>query len=180
MSNRVTLSFLSLITCLFLTSACVGPPNEAMSAAEQVINDAMAAEVDKYAPSDFGAATAALEKAKGHMAAEEYSDAKAAAENTLALIATANQEMLVQKELTKREVDETLPAFMTRWGEISGSIEQGRGRAARALAKEAKAFVDTLQVQLNELKTGEKWHDLKMLLESANTTADSFAERAGN
>lgn len=180
MSNRATVFCLSLIACIFMTSACAGPPNEAMSAAEQVVKDAMAAEVDKYAPTDFEAVATALEKAKGHMAAEEYSDAKAAAENAIALVGTANQEMLVQKELTKREVNETLPAFMERWGGISGKIEQGRGRAARALAKEAKSFVDTLQVQLNDLKTAEKWHDLKILLESANTTADSFAERAGN
>ena len=179
MSKQAVLSCLSLITCLFLVSACMGPPDDAMDAAEKGIEDAMAAEVDKYSPAEFETAAAALEKARGHMAAEEYSDAKTAAENTIALTEAASQEMVVQRELTRREVDDALPAFMERWGEISGSIEQGRGRAARVLAQEAKAFVDTLQVQLNELKTAEKWYDLKMLIESANMTADSFAERAG-
>ena len=87
--------------------------------------------------------------------------------------------MLVQKELTMREIDNALPAFMDHWGEISGNIEKGRGREARTLAQEAKAFVDTLQIQLNDLKTAEKWYDLKVLLETANEKANSFAERAG-
>ncbi len=179
MSKQAVLSCLSIVSCLLMVAACAGPPNEAMTAAEQAVSDAMEAEVDKYAPAEYGTAAAELEKARGHMAAEEYSDAKAAAENTIALVEAANQEMLVQKELTKREVDEALPAFLERWGEISGSIEQGRGRAARALAQEASAFADSLTMQINELNSNEKWHDLKMLLESANMTADGFAERAG-
>ena len=179
MSKQALLSCLSLMTCLFMVSACAGPPNDAMEAAEKGIDDAMAAEIDKYSPVEFEAAAAELEKARGHMAAEEYGDAKTAAENTIALTEAASQESVVQKELTRREVDEAIPAFMERWSEISGSIEQGRGRAGRELAQEAKAFVDTLQVQLNDLNAAEKWHDLKMLLESANMTADSFAERAG-
>ncbi len=179
MSKQAVLSCLSIVTCLLVAAACAGPPNEAMTGAEQAVNAAMEAEVDKYAPAEYEAAAAELEKAKGHMAAEEYGDAKAAAENTIALVEAANEEMLVQKELTKREVDEALPAFLERWGEISGSIEQGRGRAARALAQEASAFADSLTVQLNDLKAAEKWYDIKMLLESANMTADGFAERAG-
>ena len=179
MSNRTFLSCLSFAICSFWISACAGPPNEAMTAAEQTISNAIAAEVDKYAPTEFGEASAELEKAKAHMAAEEFSDAKVSAEKTISLIETANQEMLVQKELTKREIDNALPAFMDHWGEISGNIEKGRGREARTLAQEAKAFVDTLQIQLNDLKTAEKWYDLKVLLETANEKANSFAERAG-
>ena len=179
MSKLAVLSCLSIVSCLLVVAACAGPPNEAMSAAEQAVSDAMEAEVDKYSPTEYEAAAVELEKARGHMAAQEYGDAKAAAENTIALVEAANEEMLVQKELTKREVDEALPAFLERWGEISSSIEQGRGSAARALAQEASAFADSLTVQLNDLKSGEKWYDIKMLLESANMTADSFAERAG-
>jgi len=179
MYRKAFLSSFSFIACLLMIAACAGPPNEAMSAADQSINDAVEAEVDKYAPEQFEAAAAELEKAKGHMEAEEYGDAKTSAENTMSLVEAASQEALVQKELTKREVDETLPAFMERWGELSNAIEGGRGRAARALAQEAAAFADTLQIQLNELRANEKWHDLKMLLESAQATADGFAGRAG-
>lgn len=178
MSKQAYLTCLS-VACLFVVAACAGPPTEAMDAAEAKINGALEAEIDKYAPTEYEAAAMEFEKAKAHMEAEEYGDAKAAAESTIALVDAANQEMLVQKELTKREVDVALPAFLERWGEISGSIERGRGRAARAVAQEASAFADSLTVQLNELKAAEKWHDLKMLLEEANMTADSFAERAG-
>ena len=178
MSKQAYLTCLS-VACLFVVAACAGPPTEAMDAAEQAISDAMAAEVDKYAPAEYEMAAAELEKARAHMAAEEYGDAKTAAESTMALVESASQESVVQKELTKREVDVALPAFLERWGEISGSIERGRGQAARAVAQEASAFADTLTVQLNDLKAAEKWHDIKMLLEEANMTADSFAERAG-
>ena len=179
MSKQAFLTCLSAVACLFVAAACAGPPTEAMDAAELAISDAMEAEVDKYAPAEYEMAAAELEKARAHMAAEEYGDAKTAAENTMALVESASQESVVQKELTKREVDEALPAFLERWGEISSSIEQGRGRAARTLAQEASAFADSLTMQLNDLKANEKWHDLKMQLESAHMTADSFAERAG-
>ena len=179
MSKQAFLTALCVVACLFVAAACAGPPTEAMDEAERAITAAMEAEVDKYAPAEYEAAAAELEMARTHMAAEEYGDAKTAAENTIALVESASQESVVQKELTRREVDEALPAFLERWGEISGSIEQGRGQAARALAQEASAFADSLTVQLNELNTAEKWHDLKMLLESANMTADGFAERAG-
>lgn len=179
MSKQALLSCLSLITCLFVVSACAGPPNDAMEAAETKLNAAKEAEFDKYAPAEYEAAAAELAKAQNHMDAEEYSEAKTAAENTISLVDAAGEDAEVQKQLTKHDVDEALPAFMERWGKVSSSIEQGRGRAGRELAQEAKAFVDTLQVQLNDLKAAEKWYDLKMLLESANMTADSFAERAG-
>ena len=178
MSKQAYLTCLS-VACLFVVAACAGPPTEAMDAAEAKINGAMEAEIDKYAPAEYESAAMEFEKAKAHMEAEEYGDAKTAAENAIALVDAANQEMLVQKELTKREVDVALPAFLERWGEISGSIERGRGQAARAVAQEASAFADSLTVQLNDLKAAGKWHDLKVLLEEANMTADSFAERAG-
>ena len=179
MSKQAFLTCLSAVACLFVAAACAGPPTEAMDGARLAISAAMEAEVDKYAPAEYGMAAAELEKAEAHLTAEEYGDAKTAAENTMALVESASQESVVQKELTKREVDEALPAFLERWSEISSSIEQGRGSAARTLAQEASAFADSLTMQLNDLKANEKWYDIKMQLESAHMTADSFAERAG-
>ena len=179
MSKQAILSCMSLFACLLIVSACAQPPTEAMSAAETKLNAAKEAGFDKYAPEEYDAAAAELAKAQGHMAAEEYSEARTAAENTIMLVDAAGEEAEVQKQLIKREVDEALPAFLERWGEISASIEQGRGRAARTLAQEASAFADSLTMELNDLKANEKWYDLKMLLESANMQADSFAERAG-
>ncbi|MCY3554814.1 MAG: hypothetical protein OXH56_05775 [Gemmatimonadetes bacterium] len=123
MSKQAYLTALSVVACLIVAAACAGPPTEAMDGAERANTAAMEAEVDKYAPAEFEAATAELEMARTHMAAEEYGDAKTAAENAMALFESASQESVVQKELTKREVDEALPAFLERWGEISGSIE---------------------------------------------------------
>ncbi len=179
MFKQAVLNCLSFAACLLLVAACAGPPTEAMDAAEQAVSNAVEAEIDKYAPAEFEAAAAELEKAREHMDAGDYGEARTAAENTRTLVGTANEEMLVQKELTKRQVEEALPAFLERWGEISGNIEQGRGRDARALAQEASSFADTLTVQLNELKARERWYDIKMLLESANMQADDFAARAG-
>lgn len=179
MSKQAFMTCLSAVVCLFVAAACAGPPTEAMDAADAKMAGALAADIPKYAPAEYEAARVELAKAWAHMEAEEYSEAKTAAERTIELADAANEEMLVQKELTKREVDEALPAFLERWSEISGSIEQGRGRAARTLAQEASAFADSLTMQLNDLKANEKWYDLKMQLESAHMTADSFAERAG-
>lgn len=180
MSNRTILSCFSAIVCLIMVSAgCTPPPNDAMAAARDAIEQAKGNEIDKYAPKEFEVAAAELAKAEQHMAAEEYAEASEAAQKTIELTQAAGQEATVQKQLLKVDVDKKLPEFMERWGEISSSIEGGRGRAARALAAEASAFADSLTAQLNELKAGEKWYELNMSLDAANSKADEFAERAG-
>ena len=179
MSKQPVLNCLTIVSFLLVAVACAGPPTEAMTAAEQAISDAVEAEVDKYAPAEYEAATAELEKARAHMAAEEYGDAKTAAENTMALVESASQESVVQKELVKREAMETLRAFADRMIGISNTVENASGRTARELAQEISEFKGVIEPQVNELVSSEKWHDLKTVLEEANMLADSFEERAG-
>lgn len=179
MSKQAYLTCLTIVSFLLVAAACAGPPTEAMDAAEQSISDAVEAEVDKYAPAEYEAAAAEFEKAKGHMAAEEYGDARTAAEKTMELIEAASQESVVQKELKKREVMETLRAFADRMIVISNTVENASGRAARDLAQEISEFKGVIEPKVNELVSSENWHDLKTVLEEAIMTADSFAERAG-
>lgn len=179
MSKQAVLICSSLIACLMIVSGCTRPPTDAMEAAEAKLNAASEAEVDKYAPVEYEAAAAELDKAQAHMAAEEYSDAKTAAERTIELIDVAGEEARVQRGLVEIEVKEAITAFRDRWKEISETIEAGRSRDARELAREAREYADSINPQLIELNSNEKWYDLKVLLEEANTTADSFAERAG-
>ena len=161
MSKQAFLTALSVVACLFVAAACAGPPTEAMDGAERASADAMEAEVDKYAPAEFEVAAAELENARTHMAAEEYGEAKTAAENAMALFESASQESVVQKELTKREVMKPCRLSWNAGGRFRAASEQGRGRAARALAQEASAFADSLTVQLNELKDNENGTILK-------------------
>jgi len=181
MSKRAIMSCLCAVACLMLISAaCTPPPNEAIAAAEDIIEQAKDSQIDIYATKEYDLAAAELAKAKAHMAAEEYAEAKAASEKTIALAKTAGEEAAVQKQLTKVDVDKKLPEFMERWAEIAGSMQKGRGRAAKALAGEASTFADSIQTQFNELKNGEMWHELNMALDAANSTADEFAEKAGS
>ena len=180
MSRRAIMFCFCAVACLMLIStACTPPPNDLMAAAEDTINQLDQNQIDMYAKAEYDLVTAELAKAKQHMDAEEYTEAKEAAEKTIELAKAAGQEAAVHRQLMKVDVDKKLPEFMERWSEISSSIEGGRGRAARALAVEAKAFSDSLTENLQELNGSEMWYELNAALDAANVTADEFAEKAG-
>ncbi len=180
MSRRAIMFCFCAVACLMLIStACTPPPNDLMAAAEDTINQMDQNQIDMYAKAEYDLVTAELAKAKQHMDAEEYTEAKEAAEKTIELAKAAGQEAAVQRQLMKVDVNKKLPEFNKRWSEISSSIEGGRGRAARALAVEAKAFSDSLTENLQELNGSEMWYELNAALDAANATADEFAEKAG-
>ena len=110
-------------------------------------------------------------------------DLMAAAENTVNQMDENQIDMYARAEYdlvtAEVDVDKKLPEFMERWSEISSSIEGGRGRAAQALAVEAKAFADSLTANLQELSGSEMWYELNAALDAASATADEFAEKAG-
>ena len=180
MSKRAIMFCFCAVACLMLIStACTPPPNDLMAAAENTVNQMDENQIDMYARAEYDLVTAELAKAKQHMDAEEYTEAKEAAEKTIELAKAAGQEAAVQRQLMKVDVDKKLPEFMERWSEISSSIEGGRGRAAQALAVEAKAFADSLTANLQELSGSEMWYELNAALDVASATADEFAEKAG-
>ncbi len=180
MSKRAIMFCFCAVACLMLFStACTPPPNDLMAAAENTVNQMDENQIDMYARAEYDLVTAELAKAKQHMDAEEYTEAKEAAEKTIELAKAAGQEAAVQRQLMKVDVDKKLPEFMERWSEISSSIEGGRGRAAQALAVEAKAFADSLTANLQELSGSEMWYELNAALDAASATADEFAEKAG-
>jgi hypothetical protein len=180
MSKRaIMFCFCAVASLMLISTACTPPPNDLMAAAEDTINQMDQNQIDTYAKAHYDLVTAELAKAKQHMAAEEYTEAKETAEKTIELAKAAGEEAAVQRQLMRVDVDKKLPEFMERWSEISSSIEGGRGRAARALAVEAKAFADSLTENLNELKGSEMWYELNTALDAANATADEFAEKAG-
>jgi hypothetical protein len=150
-----------------------------MKAAEDAVSQAKNSEAEKYAKAQFDQASGELEKARQHMSAQEYTEAKAAADNTIKLAQEAVNEVNVQRELMKNEVEQNLAAFMNRWKEVSTSIEKSRGKDAKALAAEAAGYAKTLTEQLNNLKSNQQWAELKMALEEANKKADEYAQRVG-
>ena len=180
MSKRQVLSWLCLAVCVVLmASSCAAPPTEAMKAAEEAIENAKAEEVDTYAPTEFGIAQAEFAKAQQHMAAEEYGEARTAAEKTIELAQVAAKETTVQKTIIQTQSLNKLNDFRELWGALSKKIEKGRTRKAKALAKEAGEFAAAVGDTINVLKSSEKWAELNMVLEEANKKVAEFQEEFG-
>lgn len=180
MSKRTVWSFMGLaVYAVILVSGCAAPPTEAMSAAEQAIQDARAGEAEHYAMDAFQKAVDQFDVAQKHMAAEEYAEARTAAEKTIELAAAAGKETGVGRELMKVDAETKLADFLASWTEISAQLEKGRGKDALALAKEAGEFSQTISESLNELKDGEKWYELLAALEEADMKAKDFQARMG-
>lgn len=80
MAMRTTLisTIVGLGFCLFLVS-CSKPPTQDIKAAKTAIEDARAAEADKYAADDFQAAKDALADAEAKVESKDYKSAKEAA-----------------------------------------------------------------------------------------------------
>ncbi len=178
MSKWAMLSLMSLAVCVgLIASSCASPPTEARSAAEQAIEDISDAE--KYAKDAYQVTVDEFNKAENHMAAEEFSEARAGYEKTIQLASDAGKETGIGRELAKVDATSQLEEFLDSWSEMSAQIEKGRGRAVKALAGEAKVFSDSLSSVLNDLKNNEQWYELLTALADANATADGFKERAG-
>lgn len=178
MSKRQIISWLCLAVCVSLmASSCAAPPTDAMNAAEEAIQNAKEEEVDKYAPTEFEKAQAELAKAQKHMAAEEYREARTAAEKTIALARTAAKETTVQKTIIQTQSLNKMNDFREMWGALSKKIEKGRTRQAKALAKEAGEFATMIADTINVLKSSQKWVELNMVLEEANKKVGEFQEK---
>ena len=128
---------MSLVVCIGLIASCAGPPNEARSAAEQAIQDARNGDAEKYANDEFQATVDEFNKAEKHMTAKEFSEALTSYEKTIELATIAGTETGVGREISKADASSKLDEFQASWGDISKQIEKGRGRKAKALAREA-------------------------------------------
>lgn len=108
-----------------LMSGCAEPPNKEMDLAQGAIDAARAAGAEKYATTEYSAATEALKNSNDAVAARDYRLALNYALESHEHAQNAARDAADAKARTRVEVDRAM-------GEITTLITQGRARLAAA------------------------------------------------
>jgi hypothetical protein len=122
-----------------LTFACASPPEAEKKAADAAVSTATAAGAEKYAPSEFSAMTAAVQKAESEMSGKAYKEAKASYETVKDLAEKAATAAATGKAAATAEAEKQITDLEGRWQELKGQVEA----AAKKLKADQKAAWDT-------------------------------------
>jgi LPS O-antigen subunit length determinant protein (WzzB/FepE family) len=134
---RVVVPLLAAVS--LLTVACASPPEAEKKAANAAVSAATAAGADKYAPSEFSAMTAAVQKAESEMSRKAYKEAKASYETVKDLAEKAAQAAVAGKAAARAEAEKLIADLEGRWKVLQGQVEA----AAKKLKADQKAVWDT-------------------------------------
>jgi chromosome segregation ATPase len=134
---RVVVPLLAAVS--LLTFACASPPEAEKKAADAAVSAATAAGADKYAPSEFSAMTAAVQKAESEMSKKAYKEAKASYEAVKDLAEKAAKAAAAGKAAATADVEKQIADLEGRWKELQGQAEA----AAKKLKADQKAVWDT-------------------------------------
>jgi len=128
-----------LVAVSLLTFACASPPEAEKKAADAAVSAATAAGADKYAPSEFSAMKAAVQKAESEMSSKAYKEAKASYEAVKDLAEKAAKAAAAGKAAITAEAEKQIADLEGRWKELQGQVEA----VAKKLKADQKAIWDT-------------------------------------
>jgi chromosome segregation ATPase len=134
---RVVVPLLAAVS--LLTFACASPPEAEKKAADAAVSAATVAGADKYAPSEFSAMTAAVQKAESEMSNKAYKEAKASYETVKDLAEKAAKAAAAGKAAATAEAEKQIADLEGRWKELQGQVEG----AAKKFKADQKAVWDT-------------------------------------
>lgn len=134
---RVVVPLLAAVS--LLTFACASPPEAEKKAADAAVSAATVAGADKYAPSEFSAMTAAVQKAESEMSRKAYKEAKASYETVKDLAEKAAKAAAAGKAAATAEAEKQIADLEGRWKALQGQVEA----AAKKLKVDQKAVWDT-------------------------------------
>jgi chromosome segregation ATPase len=137
--SHVRVAVLVLAGVSLLTFACASPPEAEKKAADAAVSAATAAGADKYAPSEFSAMTAAVQKAESEMSRKAYKEAKGSYETVKDLAEKAAKAAAAGKAAATAEAEKQIADLEGRWKELQGQVEA----VAKKLKADQKAVWDT-------------------------------------
>jgi len=151
--DRARLIMLTLGGCCLLVVGCASPPDAEQKAAREAASAARSAGAEQYAPSEFIAMTAAVEKAEAEMAAKAYKDAKVSYARVKILADTAARTALTGKAAMRDDLEKQLAELVERWESLEGQA-QAASKQMRALQRQiSDADAQTVIEQLEAAKT---------------------------
>jgi len=146
-SMRLTIPATLIVT--LATFGCAQAPEAEKKAAAEAVSAAKAAGAEKYAPSDFAAAAAALKAAEDQMAARKYGEAKTAYVKAKEQADKAAKAGEAGKAAMKSQVNQQLAEMGTRWRELEGKVRAAgrkfKPEQKQAWETDAKATAEALQ-----------------------------------
>ncbi len=140
---------LAVLAVLLVAFGCASPPEAEKKAADEAMKAARAAEADRYAASDFAAATGALKTAEAQMADKKYSEAKTAYVKAKDLAEKATKAAEAGKAAMKSQVEQELAQTEKRWHEVEGKVKPAvkklKAEQRQLWEADAKAATETLE-----------------------------------
>lgn len=150
-----------LLSCLALVSACTAPPDREMNQAQGAIDAARAAGADQYAVEEFGAATAALARAKE--AVEQQRDYRLALNHAIDArerAQAAARQAAGQKAIVRSEVESEITATSASLQRATAQLTAAQTAKvpSRQLAGPRASIADA-RTALQEARTALKKED---------------------
>jgi hypothetical protein len=137
---RVVVPLLAAVS--LLTFACASPPEAEKKAADAAVSAATVAGADKYAPSEFSAMTAAVQKAESEMSKKAYKEAKASYEAVKDLAEKAATAAAAGKAAATADGEKQIADLEGRWKELQGQAVS-RKLTAMAAPPESSLAIQT-------------------------------------
>jgi hypothetical protein len=183
--TRYALLFVVAVFCLALVSGCSKPPTEALTKAEQALDEAKQKEANLYAEEAYKKAEEALKKAKDQVAAKDYKEAA----KTLLEVAPLAQQALAGVEAGKAKMKEEAGTYVT---EVQKALDGLKKDVAAAIKKklpvpkeEVQAAIGKWEVdfagvkeKLQSGKIREAFDELKAMLEAVKAKTEDIAKLA--
>jgi len=144
---------------LLLMLGCAGEPTKELAAAKDALENARAAEADKYAPDLFTQAENSITEAENLIAQKKYGEAKKLLMDAKAVAEQAASQAGVNKENTKTEVEDFFAAIdnaMKQLKETQDLAKQwGIPKKNRALTEEMSGWDQQLKEARAEYDSGD-------------------------
>ncbi len=158
MKKRSLVVGLVIFPFLLLILGCAGEPKNELAAAKDALENARAAEADKYAPDLFTQAENSIIEAENLIAQKKYGEAKKLLMDAKAVAESAASQAGVNKENTKTEVEDFFAAIdqdMNQLKETQDLAKQwGIPKKERALTEEMARWDEQLKKAHAEYDAG--------------------------
>lgn len=179
-----------LMTGVILTLAgCASAPTEQVSAAEQAMNQAAAAEADKYVPDEFQKAQTTLDEAQTALKAEDekfsmfrdYDPIKTKLSQATEEFNSAAQAAEMKKEEVQKQNQQALADAEQALASAQAALEKApRGKGSQADLEQMRADLDAASAALDTARQQQQagnFLDAQSQIQSAKSKADAVSSQ---
>jgi len=150
----MTLRLFSCILAALVITACGDPPNKEMDQAQGAIDAARAAGADRYAATEYSAATDALKRAQDAVAQRDYRQALNEALDSREHAQNAAREAADSKAQVRGEVERMMAEIATLVAQANVRLDAaGKARVSARMLREPTEAVAAINAEMQ--KAGE-------------------------